>query len=432
LRTAFKAAYQVLERSDWERIVRQFLDPMYGTVVNWVAIDSVEPLETVEEDSWAKCWELAGVWLGNSLHQTDATRLGTRLLADADSKQIKLDVWRTFFRTDSLRQEFVEDLVLEDRPQHRTLAGLPDSDLAELFEYMEAKYPSSKDPPIESGWHEVKSRESIALYRDSIPTILANRSNWAAVSLLRNLTEAFPENRRVRSALEEGRENARVASRPAARVGDLLQIALTPSKRLVDSPRALQNAIFESLTRLQMALKGSPPKAASWWNNPWVTDQRALDRGEVPTPKGEKDVSDEIVLHLREDLESRVVAHREIEDRPLNIVDILIDAVDPNSLSKVDIITVPCEVKGCWNRDLHTSMESQLYDRYLKQNGHSHGLYIVVFFDCDRCWKANRARRHKNQKSHTFESIRQELEQQARTLSKCGKTVQVIVLDATL
>ncbi len=432
LRTAFKAAYQVLERSDWETIVRHFLDPNCGAVVNWVAIDSLQLLESVEDGTWAKSWELAGIWLGDPLHQTDAARLGARMLAEMGSKNLSAEVWRTIFGNDSLREQFVKHLLYEDRPQHRTLAGLPGSDLAELFKYMEVTYPSSQDPSFESGMHTVTSRESIATYRDSIPTTLANRSTWEAVGMLRRLAEAFPDNRQVGFALEQARENARVASRPTPRVEDLLQIALSPSKRLVDSPQALQNAISESLGRLQLALKGSPPKAAGWWNYPWEKDQRALNRGEVPAPKEENEISDEIVIHLRKDLESRVVAHREIEDRRLNIVDIVIDAVIPNNLSPNDTITVPCEVKGCWNRDLFTSMETQLHDRYLNENGFSHGLYIVVFFDCNRWWKPNYRRRHKNQKRHSLESIREQLEQQSIALSKNGKSIHLILLDATL
>jgi hypothetical protein len=432
LQTAIKAAFLVLGHSDWERVVRRFLNPMYGTAVNWVAINSLILLKEVGDGTWESCLELATIWLENPLNQANAIRLGARLMADAGPEQVKTEVWRTFFGSESLRKQFIEDLVFEDRPQHRTLASLPDRDLVELFEYMEAIYPSSEDPPFESGWHSIRSRESIADYRDAIPNNLANRSSWEAVNLLRNLAVAYPDNRRVGFALAEARESARVASRPTPRVEDLLQIALTPSLRIVDSPQALQNAIIESLARLQIALKGSPPKAAGWWNNPWVTDQRALNRGEAPAPKWEKDISDEVVLHIREDLKSRIVAHREIEDRRRNIVDILIDAVAPQSVGKNDIITVPCEVKGCWNEDLYTSMESQLYERYLKQSGYSHGVYLVVFFDCDRWWRANRQRRHKNQRSHSLESIREVLDQQAKALSKSAITIRVVVLDATL
>jgi hypothetical protein len=38
------------------------------------------------------------------------------------------------------------------------------------------------------------------------------------------------------------------------------------------------------------------------------------------------------------------------------------------------------EVKGCWNRDLKTSMQTQLIDKYLQGPDCQHGIYLVGWF----------------------------------------------------
>ena len=43
-------------------------------------------------------------------------------------------------------------------------------------------------------------------------------------------------------------------------------------------------------------------------------------------------------------------------------------------------VSVIVEVKGCWHPELGTAIESQLAERYLKNNECQHGLYLVGWF----------------------------------------------------
>ena len=69
---------------------------------------------------------------------------------------------------------------------------------------------------------------------------------------------------------------------------------------------------------------------------------------------------------------------------------------------------VVIEVKGCWNPELKVSMETQLVNRYLRDNFYTHGIYVSGGFTArsgrrrtlkgiaERCWfRLSKSARHK-------------------------------------
>jgi hypothetical protein len=93
-------------------------------------------------------------------------------------------------------------------------------------------------------------------------------------------------------------------------------------------------------------------------------------------------------------------------------------------------ISVFVEVKGIWHKDVETSIEHQLADRYLTGARSLTGVYLVAAFASDHWadgdWRRPKARRHDSGQ------LRQYLEQQAERLSTDGKTVHVRVVPLQL
>jgi hypothetical protein len=209
----------------------------------------------------------------------------------------------------------------------------------------------------------------------------------------------------------------------------LLSLARRTDARLVQGERDLLNVILESLGRLQRRLKGRDPIVRALW-----------DEKQTITPKDENFLSDFIVDHFRQDLvRGAIVADREVQLRPRvhgtagQRTDIQVRAFThrwtPGGRRSVASLTI--EVKGCWNADLYTAMETQLVDRYLASTGESVGLYLVGWYVSPQ-WKAQKVANVRPPAGTTMESVRASLEAQAVHLSSDGRRLEAFMIDATL
>ena len=77
-----------------------------------------------------------------------------------------------------------------------------------------------------------------------------------------------------------------------------------------------------------------------------------------------------------------------------------------DSAASVQTVTVVIEIKGCWNAEARTAVDSQLVGDYLRPNGKTHGVYLVGWFVCSK-WKTPRNKLS----SATLELARQEIAQ---------------------
>ena len=133
---------------------------------------------------------------------------------------------------------------------------------------------------------------------------------------------------------------------------------------------------------------------------------------------------------------STIVLNREVEIRA---------SVGPGSGQRTDIhvtatlrptqdafgtARVIIEVKGCWLREIQSSMETQLRDKYLRENECQHGLYLCVWFDRAR-WSDADPRRASCRAS-SMNDLRAELDAQAADLTTPVAQLQAFVLDASL
>ena len=205
-------------------------------------------------------------------------------------------------------------------------------------------------------------------------------------------------------------------------------LASDRDKRFVDSGIELVETILESLDRLHEKFHDELPAVRDVWNTPRAGF----------SPKDEEEVADYVVRHLRDDLRDRgIIVNREVQIRrgigggTGQRTDIHVDAVAPGKDGdSSDHICTIVEVKGNWNSELSSAMETQLRDRYLKDNHCSNGLYLVAWFSCTKWSDADPRKRTCSPMS--LPDARDSFSQQASALSTGGFWVRSYVLDASL
>jgi hypothetical protein len=299
------------------------------------------------------------------------------------------------------------------------IEGMPESMVAEMYRKLADHFPPSEDPN-QLGYHQVSLRESLGQWRESLLSHLTGRGTWEAVQQLRILSEQLPDINWLPIRVAQAEESARQLTWTPPTVNELLRLGSEKKFRLVNSPAQLHAIILESLAWLQDELQAESPAAIDLWN---VT---STNRSAQATPKPETFISDVVKRFFDRDLGSLgIISNREVENRPGNEIDLFVQRMTPD---RIEVLTVPCEVKGCWNEDVGSSLETQLFDRYMKEQGRSHGIYLVAFFDGDRWEQSDRKCRHKA-KNHTLEEIRIELAERASTLSSEMYDVTAFVLD---
>jgi hypothetical protein len=151
----------------------------------------------------------------------------------------------------------------------------------------------------------------------------------------------------------------------------------------------------------------------------------------IYTPKPEEPLSREISAELQRILNTRgVKVTQEPKIRDTQFADIYLSAV--TSDSKQRMLSLIIEVKGCWHKELRTALGTQLAMRYLKDNESRLGIYVAVWFLCDR-WDGRLDKRKTKTPHTTVAAIRTFLEEQAREVSaETQSAIRAFVLDATI
>lgn len=267
-------------------------------------------------------------------------------------------------------------------------------------------------------------RENLGRARDRLLSQLAERGTATSVDSARIIAARFADRPWLQQIVLEAQEaysrNRWVPVEPE----ELLALVGNLSKRLVRSGRELLDVVVESLGRVQQRLQGETAEARLLWNE-----------GEERAPKDEDTASDYVKNRLQDDLAGRgIVANREVQVRRQGTgigerTDIRVDAISNDPLRGPDVITVVVETKGCWHRDLMTSMIGQLYERYMVPIGTQYGIYLVIWFSTD-AWYRDDSRRAVAAGRDSGETKRR-LTEQADSLNTEGTAIEVVVLDAT-
>jgi len=274
----------------------------------------------------------------------------------------------------------------------------------------------------------MSSVDTAVMFRDTLLEQLKKKASFAACDAIERIMARFPEHRWLERQLEEAKVLARAATWQPVSPKEFLALAYDSDRRFVETPQQLMDAILGSLGRLQVRLRDELPAVNELWNDA---------NGEF-WPKDELALSDHVARHLRDDLTARgIIVNREVEIRrgrggtAGQKTDIHVDATVPGrKRGTYERTSMIVEVKGNWHRELDSAMETQLRDRYLKDNSCKSGIYLVGWFACDR-WKDEDGRKRDCPGLSVVEAERK-FDQQAEQLSTDGYRIRSVVLDLRL
>jgi hypothetical protein len=318
----------------------------------------------------------------------------------------------------------VASVIHWDRQQ--VTQALSEHQLARLFAWLETHV----DPPKEAaGVRPRGAADWLVDLSGSVLGDLRGRGTVEAVAVLESLCDRYTQHGGLPWILEEAREYMRRTTWIPPSAEEVTTLITDARKRLVQSEDDLVAVLIESLEKLQRLLQGETPQAPFLWNT----------IGDIRQPKIENDISDYIKSHLERDLLDRgVITGREVEIRrgqggaPGERTDIHVTAVRLPHRSRqiADVVKAIIEVKGNWHGELLRAMQTQLVDRYLKNNECRAGIYLVTWFNCPQ-WDESDPRKAVAMR-HDLPELKETLDSQARDLSNPSLLIRAHVLDAHL
>ena len=336
-------------------------------------------------------------------------------------------IWPLIEKEPDFGEKIFEDIV--GGSPYSPGRHLTEDQWADLYIWLSCQYPHSEDPQ-EEGAHRVTPRESIGNWRDLILSFLKELGTVDACGAIQKIAEARPELDFIKWVLIQAQERTRAKTWLPPQPEVILQLSRDRKSCLVQNGSQLLAVLVESLKRAEEKLQGETPAAEFLWNK--------IDK-DTYSPKDENSFSNWLKLHLEEDLKTRgIIANREVEIRrgegtgQGERTDIHVDAImrehpENNLYGKVTAII---EVKGCWNQKLKTAMQTQLAERYLKDNQCDYGLYLVGWFSCNQ-WDRKDRRKSQTPKI-TLEQSREKFACQAQELSQNEKTIESFVMNTAL
>lgn len=294
-------------------------------------------------------------------------------------------VWRLAFPVLSLQPELAKRVMLPlakdaDSSNRDLCEELTEDEIADFYLLLCRLFPHSEDPEEESGC--VSPRRSVTQFRSGVLGTLGGRNTLVAVAQLSRLAKALPD--QATWLLYRSQQTLSVVRRDKWQpfpLPDLAVILLNDRKRIIRDNGDLMNLVLESLEDLQKQLKETTLPAVE---DLWQWEGAGLKRKNF-RHKDEEAVSDYVARWLRDRIgpSSNVVVNREVQPCRGQRTDILVEAWShsPNGRNQQETpLSVTIEVKGCWNDEIKTGAKNQLFDRYLRPFGRTHGIFLVAWF----------------------------------------------------
>jgi hypothetical protein len=304
--------------------------------------------------------------------------------------------------------------------------GLEEDQLADLFEWLAREFPYNED----EGVFAPGTRDGIASFRDSILNRLKQKGTQEACNAIQRIIKKLPELDWLKWTLFEAQIIFRQKTWRELRPSDIIALSSDKQAQLIQNGDQLLEILIGSIERLEQRLQGHTARAIDLWDCSWES--------KTYRPRDENRLSDYIKSHLDTDLHnSPVIVNREVEirhgegDTPGERTDIHVDAKILGEGGAIDDnIKAIIEVKGCWNRELNKAMVTQLVERYLKNSDCNHGLYLVVWLNCNN-WDSEDSRK-KSAPKLNIDELREQLNAQASVLSRNVVHVRSQVINAAL
>ncbi|MBW2045469.1 MAG: hypothetical protein JRI96_11380 [Deltaproteobacteria bacterium] len=333
--------------------------------------------------------------------------------------------------------EFGREVMMELAPNlNRRIpefaSKLSESQLAEFFIWLVGQFPYSEDRKPK-GVYTPSRDDMVRDFRDDLLRFLEKAGTPTSCLTIDRISKALPELDWIKSALIEARHNMLRQTWRPIQPKELLEFIAQPESVMVRNADELQELIVDTLSGLEQILQGETPAAPDLW------DQIDRKRGQEKfRPKDENHFSDWVKRNLDAKLRGHgIIAAREVQIRQGEgsgigeKTDIHVTAVVPGlTEDNWEQVRVIIEAKGCWNRDLTKAMQTQLVNRYLRDNQCKHGIYLVGWYDCEQ-WEVG-DRRKSDTPRWSIQKARQFFTQQASDLSSGDLRIRAVVINAAL
>jgi hypothetical protein len=346
--------------------------------------------------------------------QDDAPELDVARAAEACGVLLRRrtrDAWSPIWsrargRIDFFRRVLSDVVGFDARDARALVRALSSQEIEELYLWLGdapagATAKSADDTP-DRAW-----RETLSVLPHELLDALQTSGTSEAMQALERIASAS-NHEWMPLVLERARTSLLERSwRPIA-LPQLKSLLVDHRNRRVDSDAQLLDVVCEVLREIELDFRGTPAMLQFLYN----------DEKSGGAHKDEATLADFLKVRLDDALSSRgIVVNREVEIRRRvgadsgENPDLLITAVDRAS---GHLWSVPIEVKGDWNDEVTTAIETQLANRYVDAGRLTCGLYVVGYFGA-------RPRRR-------FEELREALDRDAARLS-ARRTIRSIVLD---
>lgn len=300
-----------------------------------------------------------------------------------------------------------------------------EQDIATFFRLVTRLYPPSEDQPRQTGF--MGTWDSISYLRDGLPRHLAGLGTEVAVNQLNQLIAEYPPLTNLAYELTLGERAMRLATWSPLSPKEVLALSDSPTLKLVNSPSDLSDILIAALTKFTETLHGAQTPVRDLWD-------RQGTQKEVYRPIDENGFTDVLTRFLRSELTQKgVFANREVEvgrvpGAPVGKrTDILVSAVRRRPDGETyDVISAVIETKGCWNDELFTALEAQLFRDYMVRLRAPVGVYLVAWFETDK-WDPTDSRRKVALKL-SLDGATAELDRQAKALP-AGIIVRPVVIE---
>lgn len=320
--------------------------------------------------------------------------------------------------------DFLRSAVLAMQPLlGRRAPDLDDAKLSELYEWL-AKNFAEDESAERNRVGTLGPAEAAAMWRDAVLDALVRRGTSSSVAAVEHLADKHPKNPGLKRALARAEEALLELSWEPLTIEQIDRLGADPDSRLIRSEADLFTACTEALSQIQDRLQGDTPTLEYLWDS------------YSNRPKFEDAASDYIRNEMQSILLGRGgIVNREVQIRPSKKgfgerTDIRVDAVAMSDSSNSPQLTLVGEVKGCWNKDIEESIQTQLVERYMADLHASFGIYIAVWFD-PASWDPTDYRRKLAERFESAEGLRASLERRAKDLERPGRHIEIVVLDAS-
>jgi hypothetical protein len=332
-------------------------------------------------------------------------------------------IWDLFASDTGFGKRVVEQATYHSFGNTPLVSVLTETQLGQLFRWMLAQYPVTRDSGAAGA---VSPQFTAERFRDTVLHKLIAYGTFEALEVLRALQAdipAFPWTYYLAQADVRAREATWHPLSPR----DLMCLTARVDSRIVNTADDLVVILLEAIERIRQKLHAETPSVIELWNYTPGKERRY-------TPTDENDFSDWLKRRFEDEIVANgVIIGREVEirrtiaSRSGERTDLYVAATRPDSSEKIVVVV---EVKGCWNRELKSALETQLVNRYLKDNLYTHGIYLVGWFSCEAWDKSDY--RLGDVPFDSITSARTFFDDQARAASMGKIRVTPVVLDATL